>query len=46
MVDFEGYLCRDNDFCATQVEDGALEKCGNSGRDFDVDPYDLDKVID
>ena len=46
MVDAEGYLCRDDAFCAAQVEEGALLKCGNSGMEFDIDPYDLDQVID
>ena len=46
MVDAEGYLCRDDAFCSAQVEEGALLKCGNSGRDFDIDPYELDQVID
>ena len=46
MVDSEGYLCRNDAFCSDQVEEGAYEKCGNSGNEFGVDPYYLDKVID
>ena len=46
MVDFEGWLCLDDESCAAQVAPGEVLKCGNPGIEAGVSPYDIDNVID
>ena len=46
MVDFEGWLCVDDASCASQVEEGELLRCGNTGKEYRLSPELIDSVID